>query len=125
MHVQANQNNDQIELVTVQDESLGRIAIESADSGLIAGSFVAGPLLANVEGLFRDYEEAVNLQSLSRIDKLDLEIARLKLSVNFCGGPRVAIEDVQIWSDGAISFRVNGQAASLFETFTAKAAHES
>jgi len=115
MHVNARENGDPLELVDAQNRILGQIAIERADAELVCGSFAPSPSFAAVETLFRDYEEAVNVQSLAAVDELDAQIARLGLSVVLRTGPRINISDVQIWSDGAISFRPVGQGASLVQ----------
>jgi hypothetical protein len=115
MHLQAEHNNDKLELVNAQNESLGQIAVERAENGLVTGAFAASPFFVAVEQIFRDYEEAVNLQSLSVVDELDRQIALLGLGVALPDGPRVDVEDVQIWSDGAISFRPVGQGVSILK----------
>jgi hypothetical protein len=117
MHVQARDNNYNAELVTGQSESLGRIKVERAEEGLFSGVFTPGPAFASVERLFSDFEEAVGLQALSVVDQLDGQISRLGLSVVVPPGQRVPVEDVQIWSDGQISFRPIGQGANGLDAF--------
>lgn len=117
MHVQARDNNYNLELVTDQSESLGRIAIERAEGSLFSGLFTPSPAFASLERLFIDFEEAAGLQALSVIDELDAQISRLGLSVVVPLGQRIPVEDVQIWSDGQISFRPLGQGVNSLDAF--------
>jgi hypothetical protein len=108
MPVQAGQV---LPLRDVQQRPVGEIRIERREGNLVFGRFVPGPAFQAVEHLFRAFEEAVNLQALSRVEELDAAIAALGL--HLCrpeGTPGLAIQDVQIWSDGGATFRLCGPA---------------
>jgi hypothetical protein len=94
-----------LELVDGSQRALGQIEIEREDAGLVVGEFIPEPAFSAVQPLFREYEEAVNVQALSVVDSLDTKIDQLGLCVTLPDGEKVAIHDVQIWSDGGISFR--------------------
>jgi hypothetical protein len=96
---------DRLELMDSNQRRLGQITIQQANRGLITGEFVPAPAFAAVQSLFRDYEEAVNLQTLAVVDQLDTQIAALGLEVLLPDGQRLRTDDVQIWSDGGISVR--------------------
>jgi hypothetical protein len=95
---------------------LGHVAVQRTDQGLVIGEFSPDDSFAVVEQLFRDYEEAVDQQALSIVDALDARIAGLGLHVVLPDGRRVKIDDVQIWCDGAISFRPSMQGGAVADT---------
>ena len=67
--------------------------------------------------LFRDFEEAVNLQALSVVDELDAAIRALGLYIHLPDdSQRLNVYDVQIWSDGNVSFRVDRSSVSAVGT---------
>src|SRR5262245_59672460 len=97
-----------VQLVDRQGQQIGQIEIERREEDLIFGRFIPGPAFAAVQSLFEEFEEAVNLQALSVVDELDTAIAALGLHVYTPGDPqRIEVHDVQIWSDGSITYRVN------------------
>jgi hypothetical protein len=64
--------------------------------------------------VFRAFEEAVNSQALAVVDELDAAIATLGLHLRSPDSPqRLDIHDVQIWSDGGITFRMDDLDAVL------------
>ncbi len=92
---------------------LGQITVEGRENDLIVGGFVPGSAFPVVERLFRDFEAAVDAQALSVVEQLDAAIAALGLHLCFPdGSQRVDIHDVQIWSDGGISFRLSRRTAA-------------
>jgi hypothetical protein len=102
-----------VQLVDRQGEQMGAIEIERREEDLIFGRFIPGPAFSTVRQLFQEFEEAVNLQALSVIDELDTAIAALGLHVYTPGDPqRLEAHDVQIWSDGSITYRVSGATLS-------------
>jgi hypothetical protein len=103
------QGKQVVQLVDRQEQQLGQIEIERREENLIFGRFVPGPTFSAVQPLFQEFEEAVNLQALSVVDELDTAIAALGLQVHTPGDPqRIEAHDVQIWSDGSITYRVGG-----------------
>lgn len=110
---------DTLELLDAKQQVLGQIAVERTDHGLVIGEFMRHPAFSAVEQLFRDYEDAVNVQALSVVDALDAQIARLGLQVVVPDGRPLAVQDVQIWSDGAITFRPSPQGEAIGETLVA------
>ena len=100
-------------LVDRQGEQMGQIEIERREENLIFGRFVPGPAFSAVGHLFQKFEEAVNLQALSVIDELDTAIAVLGLHLQTPGdSQRLEVHDVQIWSDGSITYQVGGTTLS-------------
>jgi len=101
------QNASQIvQLFDGQQRPVGQINLEREEGNLFFGKFIPGPAFASVEKLFRDFEEAVNVQALSVVDELDAAIGALGLYLRSPNGARSEIHDVQIWSDGGITYRV-------------------
>ena len=114
MQLQAKQT---VDLVTAEKRSLGQVVIERSEEGCCFGSFTPRSAFSAVQPLFRDFEEAVNLQALSIVDELDAAIRALGLHICLPDGSQpVAVEDVQIWSDGRISFRIAGPVPSHLST---------
>lgn len=104
MQLQAEQV---VHLVDAQGQQVGQIVIERREGNLVFGRFVPGPAFSTVQHLFREFEEAVNLQALSVVDELDTAIAALGLHLHTPDdSQRTEAHDVQIWSDGSITCRV-------------------
>ncbi len=103
MHMRADQK---LILRDVRQRPLGQITIGRIEGDLVRGTFAPDAGFAAVARLFRDFEEAVDLQALARVDRLDAAIASLGLFLSSPDGTeRLDIRDVQIWSAGSISFR--------------------
>lgn len=81
---------------------LGRFEVESVQGNLVLGTFVPGPGFAEVEPLFRYFEELVDHQVLSLTDQAQVPIG--ELGIRFADGPHLT--DVQIYSDGGASGRL-------------------
>ncbi|MFN8494793.1 MAG: hypothetical protein U0350_44735 [Caldilineaceae bacterium] len=99
---------DRLYLLDAKQRWIGELEIEQIVDNLISGLFVPGPDFPAVAEIFQKFEEAVNVQALSVVDNLDAEIARLGLRL--CLPDKiecVAIHDVQIWSDGNITCRLD------------------
>lgn len=100
-------------LVDAEQRQLGQIAVEDRKDRLVFGRFAPGPAFPNVERLFRDFEEAVDAQALGVVDDLDAAIARLGLMLRSTdGSDSVEVHDVQIWSDGDVTFQLCSKSAS-------------
>jgi hypothetical protein len=110
MQLQAKQT---VYLVTAEKRPIGQIVIERSEEDCFFGSFTPRSAFSVVQPLFRDFEEAVNLQALSVVDELDNAIRALGLHIRLADDSQhVAVDDVQIWSDGRISFRVDSPTPS-------------
>lgn len=101
-----------IALVDTKERQIGQIRFERQEGDLMVGTFVPGFDFPCVEQLFHDFEEAVDLQALHRVDELDAEIAALGLHVHCPDvSARIPVQDVQIWRDGGITCRLCRQIA--------------
>ena len=102
-----------IDLVDARQRQIGKIRIERQEDDLIFGTFIPGPAFSSVEQLFREFEEAVDVQALHVIDDLDTTIATLGLHLRCLEVMEpIQIRDVQIWSNGSITCRLCSQSAS-------------
>lgn len=101
-----------LHLLDAQGRRLGAVTVERVENGLLYGQFLADPAFVTVEPLFRAYEEAVNHNALGVVDDRDADIAVLGLQLDLADDhDKLAIHDVQIWSDGAITCRGKFQTA--------------
>lgn len=106
------QTEQVVHLVNAQGQQLGQIVIERREDKLVFGRFIPGPAFPAVQHLFRQFEEAVNLQALSVVDELDAAITALDLHLRTPEDSQcIAAYDVQIWSDGSITCRVGSSAS--------------
>lgn len=96
-----------VDLVDTAQRQIGQMHIERQEADLLWGTFVPGPAFPSVEQLFHEFEAAVEVQALHVIEPLDAAIAALGLHLQRSNvrGP-MAIQDVQIWSDGTITCRL-------------------
>ena len=102
-----------VDLMDTQQRHIGQMHIERQEDDLLVGTFVPGPAFSGVKQLFRDFEEAVDVQALHVIDELDAAIAALGLYLPWPDVPEhMAIQDVQIWSDGGMTCRLCGQSTT-------------
>jgi hypothetical protein len=101
------------QMVDAKQRVLGQVVLEDEKDGLIFGKFVPGPAFAETEWLFRKFEEAVDSQALGVVDELDSAIADLGLELRpLDESGRITVHDVQIWSDGDITFYLDTKTAS-------------
>jgi hypothetical protein len=102
-----------VDLVDARQRQIGKIRIERQEEDLIFGTFFPGPAFSSVEQLFREFEEAADVQALHVIDDLDTTIAALGLHLRCLEVMEpIQIRDVQIWSNGSITCRFCSQSAS-------------
>jgi hypothetical protein len=105
-----------LDLIDAEGRQVGQMVIERSEDNLVFGKFVPGPAFPAVQHLFREFEEAVDLQALSVVDELDTAITALGLHLRSPdSSQRVEIHDVQIWSDGGITCRVGSPNMSTVE----------
>ena len=105
-----------VHLIDAEGRQVGQIVIERSEDKLVFGKFTPGPTFPAVQHLFREFEEAVDLQALSVVDELDAAIDALGLHLRSPdGSQRVEIHDVQIWSDGGITCRLGGPTLSTVD----------
>jgi hypothetical protein len=94
-------------LVDGAGAQLGEILIDRYEAPLVVGTFHPSAGFALFRSLFQDFEKAVELQALGVVDDLDARIAALGLAVRSADGAQCSgVHDVQIWSDGDITFRL-------------------
>jgi hypothetical protein len=98
---------DLLHVIDADQRRLGTIKLEQIDDGLLFGAFTPGPDFPAVAAMFQKFEQAVNAQALSVVDKLDAEIAALGLRLCLSNKIEcIKIHDVQIWSDGNFTCRL-------------------
>src|SRR5262249_28344527 len=105
------QNGQSLDLIDAQQRLIGHVAVEGNEGELVEGTFVPGPAFADVEPLFRAFEEAANSQALRVVEDLAARLAALGLALRSPDARRIDIHDVQIWGDGGISFRLSAPTA--------------
>ena len=102
-----------VEIIDTEQRQLGRMRIERQEEDLLYGTFVPGPAFPGVEQLFHEFEAAVEVQALHVIETLDAAIAALGLHLQWPDAREpIAIQDVQIWSDGSITCRLCKQSVA-------------
>ena len=95
------------------EQQLGQMQIERQEEELLYGTFVPGPAFPRVEQLFHEFEAAVEVQALHVIETLDAAIAALGLHLEWPDTREpIAVQDVQIWSDGRITCRLCEQSVA-------------
>lgn len=98
-------------LTDTQGRQLGQVTVERQEAGQLLGSFTPGPAFAEIEPLFREFEELANDQVLSLLDAVDASIDALGLRLRLAEGSNtLEVHDVQLWSDGGISCKLRGSA---------------
>ena len=107
----ARQGKASFQLLDARQRQIGELVLERSEDKLLFGKFIPGRAFAEVQHLFREFEEAVNCRALRKVDELDATIDALGLHLQSPdGSQRLAIRDVQIWSDGGITCRLLGPA---------------
>ena len=89
---------------------LGKVRIDRIEGDLVLGAFTPGADFDAVRPVFVAFEEAVERQVLSEVDRLDREIAAIQLCVRNGTEGAEAVRDVQIYRDGGVSFRLSAVA---------------
>jgi len=96
-----------VNLVDTEQRQLGQMRIEQQEEDLLYGTFAPGPAFSSVEHLFHEFEAAVEVQALHVIETLDAAITALGLYLLWPDTREpIAVQDVQIWSDGRITCRL-------------------
>ena len=102
-----------VALVDTEQRQIGQMRIERQEEDLLWGTFVPGPAFPSVEQLFHEFEAAVEVQALHVIETLDAAIAALGLHLQWPDTREpIAVQDVQIWSDGTITCRLCEQSVA-------------
>jgi len=102
-----------LELMDTGQRPLGQMRIVRQEEDLLYGTFVPGPAFPSVEQLFHEFEAAVEVQALHAIEALDAAIAALGLHLQWPDAREpIAVQDVQIWSDGSITCRLCEQSVA-------------
>jgi len=106
-----------VDLVDTKQRQLGQMRIERQEEDLLYGTFVPGPAFPGVEQLFHAFEAAVEVHALHVIETLDAAIAALGLHLQWPDTREpIAVQDVQIWSDGSITCRLYEQSVASAKT---------
>lgn len=85
---------------------LGTVAVDRVEGELVGGEFTPGPDYPAVEATFNSYSDVVEQQSFSFLDEVEAAVARLGITVRGADGRPIPVSDVQIYRDGAASFRL-------------------
>ena len=102
-----------VDLMDTEQQQLGQVRIDRQEEDLLYGTFMPGPAFSSVEHLFHEFEAAVEVQALSVIETLDAAIAALGLHLQWPDTREpIAVQDVQIWSDGSITCRLCEQSVA-------------
>jgi len=97
----------QLCLVDAQATRLGAVTIRRIEGDRVYATFAATDDFSAVRQTFRDFEEAVNDQMFSEVDRLSQDIDALALRLaSDDGSDFVALDDVQIMNDTDLSCRV-------------------
>ena len=100
-----------LDLVDAQERRLGTIAVERSEGQVVFGRLTPGPDFGQAASLFRDFETAADSQTLSVVDQIEQLIAALGLRLQAPNSSEsFEVRDVQIWSDGVITFRPSNPA---------------
>jgi hypothetical protein len=103
------QTGQQLMLTDAKRHNLGQITLERRENDLLVGRFAPGPDFAEVEELFRAFEDAVESQALHALDKIEAMIAGVTPGFEIQepdGANSVVVRDVQIWRDGGVTCRI-------------------
>ena len=99
-----------------EQQQHGQVRIDRQEEDLLYGTFMPGPAFPSVEHLFHEFEAAVEVQALSVIETLDAAIAALGLHLQWPDTREsIAVQDVQIWSDGSMTCRLYEQSVASAE----------
>jgi len=103
-------------LMDTEQRQLGQVRIDRQEADLLYGTFMPGTAFSSVEHLFHEFEAAVEVQALSVIETLDAAIAALGLHLQWPDTREpIAVQDVQIWSDGSMTCRLCEQSVASAE----------
>lgn len=96
------------EVVTIFDSSKNIVAsgvvVLQGDS--YSGSIRVDQMPESVRQLFEEYEEIVNGQMFSLLDRIEDQINAMRFAVVFEGGRELLVEDIQIFPKaGTLSFK--------------------
>ncbi len=94
----------EIAIADPSHRDIGVFLVDERQPGLILGQFQPGAAYASVEPLFRTFAELVEDQVLSLTDEAGEAIDRLGLTADI-DGIAMKLHDIQIYPDGAGSFR--------------------
>ena len=68
-----------LQLFDAHERLIGEMVLERREDKLLFGEFTPSSAFSNVAHLFQQFEEAVNLQALGKVDELDAAIGSLGL----------------------------------------------
>lgn len=95
-------------LIDSQKNILAKITVSKIDGNLYIGTITDDYLPDNIRQTFLRYQEIINGQMFSLLDDIETEISRFGLAVSQPDSLKpLKIFDLQMMSDGKISFRVS------------------
>ncbi len=95
-------------LVDAQERMLALIEIESMKGDVYCGQIIKNSFATEIQTIFDEFDEIVNGQMFSFLDEIEAKIHSLDLRVvEHLGYPPIPVNDLQISTDGGISFRVH------------------
>jgi hypothetical protein len=101
------QLNELYVLRDAQGASIGEVQVTALDDQIVRGRFLPRSAYDLYKHLFRSHEEAVNQLLLSNIDEIEDQIEAIDLKLGRLeNSSRVKVYNVQITTDGRISFRL-------------------
>lgn len=113
--------NEVLPIVGPQGTVVARADVSQED-GLFSGTVELSAMPASMLQKFIEYENVVNNQMFSLLDRIQDEVEALGLRARL-GESEVTLDDLQIYpSDGAISFRVKGRSLTPAPSVTGSAA---
>ena len=96
-----------VRLIDSDGRHLGDVSLARIEGNRVFGRFSRGQDFAAVEALFRDWEEAVNDQMFTLVDRLSGEIDRLRLRLTSPdGSEQLQLCDVQLTNEYELCCRV-------------------
>ena len=98
---------DHLELTDPRGVVLGAVDIDTVEPSRLRllGTFHPGPGFQPFVALFNTFEEYVEAAALAHLPEIERQIAALGLLIARSGEQGVAVNDVQIYSDGGFSCR--------------------
>ena len=96
-----------VQLMDVRGHRLGSVAIQRIEGDRVFGRFSAGPDFAAVEGMFQQFEDAVNDQLFPEADRVGRQIDQLGLRLSSADGSEtLQLGDVQIMNGSDFLCRI-------------------
>ena len=99
-------NQKSMQLIDLRGRLIAPV-FAALEDGLYSGSLDSKKMPADVAALFYEFEEAVNQQLFTHVDKLENKISALGMRARFDNGFESPVTDLQIFpTAGDFSFRL-------------------